>query len=67
MAMGTLPQAQTPGTNMVGMGVSTWGNEQAVAVGYSRYTTDGRYVIRASGSFNTRSQGGAAVGVGFQF
>ncbi|WP_242913767.1 YadA-like family protein [Brevundimonas pishanensis] len=67
MAMSTIPQAQEPGANMVGMGVSTWGNEQALAVGYSRYTTDGRFVLRATGTYNTRSQGGAAVGVGFQF
>lgn len=67
MAMGTLPQAYQPGANVVGMGVSTWDGEQALAVGYSRATSDGRYVLRASGTYNTRSQGGAAVGIGYQW
>lgn len=67
MAMSSLPQAYVPGSNMVGMGISTWGTEQALAVGYSRSTSDGRFVLKASGTYNTRSQGGASVGVGFQF
>ena len=67
MAMGTLPQAYQPGANVVGMGVSTWDGEQALAVGYSRATSDGRYVLRASGTYNTRSQGGAAIGIGYQW
>jgi len=67
MAMGTLPQAYQAGANVVGMGIAGWGGEQALAVGYSRATSDGRYILRASGTYNTRNQGGAAVGIGYQW
>lgn len=49
------------------MGIAGWGGEQALAVGYSRATSDGRYILRASGTYNTRNQGGAAVGIGYQW
>ena len=65
MAMAQLPQSSQPG--MVSMGVSTWDNEQAIAMGYSRATTDGRFIVRASGTMNTRSKAGASVGFGYQF
>ena len=67
MAIGQLPQASAPGMSSVGMSVSTWDNQQAVAVGYSRSTTDGRFVLRAGGSYNSRNKGGASVGIGYQF
>jgi hypothetical protein len=67
LAMGQVPQAFEPGMGIGGMGVSTWQGEQAIAFGFSKASDNGRIVIRAAGSVNTRGHGGAAAGVGFQF
>lgn len=67
MAMSQVPQAFEPGMGIVGMGVSTWQGEQAVAIGFSKASDSGRVILKASGTYNTRQQAGAAVGVGFQF
>uniref|UniRef100_UPI0035CC299A beta strand repeat-containing protein n=1 Tax=uncultured Sphingomonas sp. TaxID=158754 RepID=UPI0035CC299A len=67
MAMATIPQAYGPGMGMVGMGVSTWRGESAIAIGASKATADGRIVFKAGATYNTRGQGGAAGGVGLGF
>jgi autotransporter adhesin len=36
-------------------------------MGFSKASDDGRFIVRASGTYNTRRQAGAAVGVGIQF
>jgi autotransporter adhesin len=65
MAMATVPQAFEPGMGIMGFGVSHWQGEQAVAVGFSKASDDGRLIVRASGTYNTRRQAGAAVGIQF--
>jgi autotransporter adhesin len=67
MAMGTVPQAFEPGMGIMGFGMSTWQGEQAIAIGFSKASDNGRLLLKATGSYNTRNQGGAAVGMGFQF
>lgn len=67
MAMSQIPQAFEPGMGMVGMGVSTWQGQQAIAVGLSKAADNGRIVVRASGTYNSRGKGGASAGVGLQF
>ena len=67
MAMTQVPQAFEPGMGIMGMGVSTWQGEQAVAIGFSKASDSGRVVVKASGTYNTRQQAGAAVGFGIQF
>ncbi|MEG3176397.1 YadA-like family protein [Sphingomonas sp. RB3P16] len=67
MALATIPQAYGPGMGMVGGGVSTWGGEQAFAIGVSKATTDGGIVVKAGATINTRGKGGGAAGVGFAF
>ncbi|UKK84096.1 YadA-like family protein [Sphingopyxis sp. BSN-002] len=67
MAMSQVPQAFEPGMGIAGIGMSTWQGEQAIAFGISKASDNGRVVVRATGSYNSRSEGGAAVGVGFQF
>jgi autotransporter adhesin len=52
---------------IVGFGVSTWQGEEAFAVGVSKASDNGRVIIKATGTYNTRKKGGAAVGVGIQF
>ena len=67
MAINAVPQTIEAGRGMVGLGTATWGSQQAVAVGASFATDDGKIVFKASGTYNTRSQGGASAGVGFSF
>ncbi len=67
MAMAAVPQAFEPGMGIVGGGVSTWMGQQAIAVGFSKASDNGRVIIKATGTVNSRGKGGAAAGVGFQF
>jgi autotransporter adhesin len=67
MALATIPQAYGPGMGMVGGGISTWGGEQAFAIGVSKASPSGQVVLKAGASINTRGQGGGSAGVGFAF
>lgn len=67
MAVGTLPQVLTPGQGTIAGSISTWQGQQAFAIGVSRSSDDGRIVVRAAGTINTRGNGGASVGVGIGF
>jgi autotransporter adhesin len=67
MAMSQVPQAFEPGQGIVGMGISTWQGEQAIALGLSKSSDNGRIIVKATATYNTRGQGGAAAGVGLQF
>ncbi len=67
MAMAAVPQAFEPGMGIVGGGVSTWMGQQAIAIGVSKATKDGRVIVKATGTINSRGKGGAVAGVGFQF
>ncbi|WP_336966191.1 YadA family autotransporter adhesin [Sphingobium aquiterrae] len=67
MAMSGIPQSTEPGSGMFGMGVSTWQGEHAVAMGVSKASDNGRLVIRAAATYNSRNQGGANAGFGVAF
>jgi autotransporter adhesin len=67
MALAGIPQTFERGKGMVGLGVGTWQGESAIAVGLSKATDDGRFVLKAGASYNSRSQGGANAGVGWAF
>ncbi|MDH0341542.1 YadA family autotransporter adhesin [Chromobacterium haemolyticum] len=67
MAMAGLPQAFLPGKNMLAVATATTGGESAIAVGLSSLSDNGRWVVKFSGSTNTRGQGGASLGAGFQW
>lgn len=67
MALAGIPQTFERGKGMVGVGVGTWQGESAIAVGLSKATDDGRFVLKAGASYNSRSQGGANAGVGWAF
>ena len=49
------------------MGVGTWQGQSAIAVGISKATDDGRFVVKAGATYNSRSQGGANAGMGVAF
>ncbi|PJG82068.1 adhesin [Caviibacterium pharyngocola] len=66
-AIATLPQATIPGANLVSAGVGSHNGQNAVAVGYSRLSDNGRVVLKLGASVNTH--GGYNVGgaVGYQW
>ncbi|WP_413190425.1 ESPR-type extended signal peptide-containing protein [Psychrobacter sp. AT9] len=67
MAMSALPQAYIAGKSLIGGGVSTYNGESAVAIGFSKLSNDGRWVIKVNGTADTQGNVGGAVGAGFHF
>ena len=67
MAMSSLPQAYIPGKSMIGGGIATYNGESAVAVGVSRVSDNGRWVMKINGTADTQGNAGGAIGAGFHF
>ncbi len=67
MAMSSLPQAYIPGKSMVGGGIASYNGESAVAVGVSKVSDNGRWVIKVNGTADTQGNAGGAIGAGFHF
>ena len=67
MAMAALPQAYIPGKSMATGGMATYNGQGAVAVGISKLSDNGRWVLKISGSADTEGNVGGAVGAGFHF
>ncbi|WP_080420262.1 YadA-like family protein [Burkholderia ubonensis] len=63
VAIGSLPQAPSPGTSGVAIGGGSYAGPSAMAVGLSTYA--GRWIFKASGSTNTRGMVAAGVGAGY--
>ncbi|KWF37439.1 YadA family autotransporter adhesin, partial [Burkholderia pseudomultivorans] len=63
VAIASLPQAPAPGKSVVAVGGGTYAGQSALAVGLSTYA--GRWILKASGSTNTRGTVAAGVGAGF--
>lgn len=67
MAMASLPQAYIPGKSMITGGIASYNGEGAAAVGVSKLSDNGRWVLKISGSADTQGNAGGAVGAGFHF
>ncbi len=67
MAMSSLPQAYLAGKSMVGGGIASYNGESAVAIGVSRVSDNGRWVMKINGTADTQGNAGGAVGAGFHF
>ena len=69
MAIATagLPQAYLPGKSMMAISGGTYRGQSGYAFGFSHVTDNGRYVIKASGSGNSKGHYGASVGMGWQW
>ena len=67
IAMANMPQAFTPGKSMVAAGAGYYEGQTAVSIGVSKLSGDGRWVIKFSGSANTRGKVGVGAGAGFQW
>ncbi|MFA9489580.1 MULTISPECIES: YadA family autotransporter adhesin [unclassified Mannheimia] len=67
MAMASLPQAFIPGKSMLTGGMATYNGQSAVAIGLSSISDNGRWVIKVSGSVNSRGNAGGSIGAGLHF
>jgi trimeric autotransporter adhesin len=64
MAMAGLPQATLPGKGMTALAGSTYDGQAALALGVSRMSGTGKWVIKGTASTNTRGYYGFSVGAG---
>ncbi|MDQ8757881.1 YadA-like family protein [Sphingosinicella sp. LHD-64] len=67
LAAASLPQAVDAGRGMIAFGTGLFQGEGAFAMGLSTRTDNGRAVIRAGATIDTRGRAGANAGVGIQF
>ena len=67
MAMSSLPQSYIPGKSMLSGGIATYNGESAMAIGVSKVTDNGRWVIKGNASADTQGNFGGAVGGGYHF
>ena len=66
-AAAALPQAYTQGKAMVAAAAGTFKGQNALAVGYSRISDNGKVILKLQGNANTSGDVGAGVGVGYQW
>ena len=67
MAIGNLPQATIPGKGMMAIGAGYYKDQTATALGVSKMSENGRWVFKASASYDSQRNVGAAGAVGFHF
>ncbi len=66
LAAAGMPQAYEAGKAMLAVGTGTYGGQSAVSVGFSKATDDGRFVLKAGATYNSRGRVGANAGIGWQ-
>ena len=66
-AAAALPQVYTAGKSMVAASAGTFKGQNALAVGYSRISDNGKIILKLQGNANTSGDVGAGVGVGYQW
>ncbi len=66
LAAASLPQAYTPGTNLITAGAGTYRGQSALAIGYSAISDNGKWIFKGSASLNQKDAG-FSVGVGYQW
>ncbi|OEZ31728.1 YadA family autotransporter adhesin [Variovorax boronicumulans] len=67
MAMAGMPQAYMPGKNMIAAGIAGYEGQSALAVGFSSISDNGKWVMKFTGSANSRGKVGVSAGAGFQW
>ena len=67
IAMANLPQAYIPGKSMVSLGVGGYDGEAGIALGVSKLSDNGRWVVKFSATGNSRSKFGVGAGAGFHW
>ncbi|WP_297576642.1 YadA-like family protein, partial [uncultured Campylobacter sp.] len=67
MAIGNMPQSTVPGKGMISLGGGFYDGQSAMAIGLSKMSDDGRWVVKGSASYDSQDKAGASVAVGFHF
>ena len=67
MAMAGMPQAYIPGKSMLAAGVAGYDGQAALAIGVSKLSDNGRWIVKFSGSANSRGKVGVSAGAGFHW
>ncbi|MDR0245114.1 MAG: YadA-like family protein [Burkholderia sp.] len=67
VAIANLPQASLAGESMVSLAGGTYSGQSAVAFGLSTATRNGRWIVKASGSTNTRGTVAVGAGAGYRW
>ena len=67
IATAGLPQAYLPGKNMMAIAGGTYEGEAGYAIGFSTISDNGKWIIKATGSGNSRGKFGASIGAGYQW
>lgn len=67
MALAGLPQSVLPGKGMMAIAASSYGGEAAMALGVSKLSDSGKWVLKGGLTSNTRGNVGATVGAGFHW
>ncbi|QPB41962.1 YadA-like family protein [Rodentibacter haemolyticus] len=62
-----LPQVYLPGKSMVAASAGHFKGENALAVGYSRASDNGKLILKLQGNTNSRGDVGGSVGIGYQW
>ena len=67
LAASQLPQAYIPGKSMVSVAAGNYQGQNAVALGMSRISDNGKIIIRLAGTSDTQGKMGVAVGAGYHW
>ena len=67
MAAAGLPQAYLPGHSMVAVAGGTHRGQNAIALGVSRISDNGKVIVKLTGATNSENDTSASVGVGYQW
>lgn len=66
-AMGLLPQPHTSGRSSMSTATTYYRGEQALAVGYSRLTDNGKHIVKFSGASNMSGKKDVMVGAAYGY
>ena len=66
-AMASMPQAYTAGKSMLALGVGAYGGQTAIALGFSKVSDNGRWIIKLDASADSRRKVGVGFGAGYQW
>ena len=67
VATAGIPQVYMPGKSMIAAAAGSYRGTNAIAVGYSRASDNGKVVLKITGSSNTQGDYTGSVGLGYQW
>ncbi|OAE71657.1 hypothetical protein A7J71_20625 [Achromobacter insolitus] len=67
MAAASLPQATLPGKSMLSAAVGGYDGQAAIAIGVSKLSDNGRWILKGAGTANSQGRMGVSAGVGFHW